>query len=95
MDATPHVWSMGVWKYLFMVVSCCLTSCLIHTCNAFDTTTIAVVDMKHVRILCRLITWNVNIWNHDLVEVRYTHVRAIKEHCTSTKEVYHMPNIIF
>ena len=33
--------------------------------------------------MCRLITWSVHIWNHDLVEVRHTHVRANKEHCTS------------
>ena len=50
---------------------------------------------KHVRIMCRLITWNVDMWNHGLVEVRYTHVRDNIEHYTSMKQVYHMSNIIF
>ena len=37
--------------------------------------------------MCRLITWNVNIWNHDLVEAHYTRVRDNNEHCTSTKQL--------
>ena len=45
--------------------------------------------------MCRLITLNVKIWNHDLVEVLYTHVSANNEHCTSMKQVYHMSNHIF
>ena len=45
--------------------------------------------------MCRLITWNVDIWNNDLAKVRYTHVRDNNEHCTSMKQVYHIPNIIF
>ena len=44
--------------------------------------------------MCRLITWNVDVWNHDPVEVRYTHVRDNNEHFTSMKQVYHMSNII-
>ena len=53
------------------------------------------MGMKHVRIMCRLITCSANIRNHNLVEVRYTHVRADKEHRTSMTQVYHMSNIIF
>ena len=53
------------------------------------------MGIKHVRIMYRLITWNVDIWNHSLVKARYTHVRDNNEHFTSTKQVYHMSNIIF
>ena len=53
------------------------------------------MGIKHVMIMCRLITWNVDILNHGLVEARYLHVRDNIEHYTSTKQVYNLSNIIF
>ena len=76
-------------------LSCRLSSCLINTCNTFVISTIVVMSIKHVRILCRLITWNVDKWNHSLVEALYTHVHDNNEHCTNTNQVYHMSNINF
>ena len=52
------------------------------------------MGIKYVRILCRLNTWDFDIWNHSLVEARYTHVRGNNGYCTSKKQVYHMSNII-
>ena len=53
------------------------------------------MGIKHVRIMCRLITWNVDIWNHGPIEARYAHVRDNNKHFTTTKQVYYMPNITF
>ena len=58
------------WEYrntlyhLVSLLSCRLTSCLIHTCKPFVITTIIVMGIKHVRIMFHLITWYVYIWNH-------------------------------
>ena len=52
------------------------------------------MGIQHLRIAFHLITSNVYTWDHDLVEVRYTHVRDHIKHCTNIMHVYHMPNII-
>ena len=52
------------------------------------------MGIKHVRIMFHLLIWHVYIWNHDLVEVRYTHVHDNNKHCTSMRQVYHMSNMI-
>ena len=71
-------------KLVHFALSCRLTSCLIHTCSIFVIETIVVMGLRQVRLMCRLITWNVDIWNHSLVEARYTHVRDNNEHLILT-----------
>ena len=36
------------------------------------------MGVKHVRMMCCLITWNFVEWNHGIVEARYKHVRAVR-----------------
>ena len=49
---------------------------------------------SHVRIAFHLIPCNVYTWNHDLDEIRYTHVCDNIKHCINIMQVYHMPTII-
>ena len=66
-------------------LSCHLTSCLIPTCESFDKTNIFVrTNVYFTRANC-VISLHMKClhMDHNLVEVRYTHVRDSIYHCTT------------
>ena len=76
-------------SYLFLALSCYLASCHSLTCDSF------VCNMHFTRANIFLsLHMDVHTWNHDLVEVRYTHVRDIISHCKHITRAHNMANTI-
>ena len=85
-----HTSSLLQLRYRHM--SCHLASCHSLTCDSFVYHEISR-NMHFTRANCFLFLHiGVYTWNHDLVEVRYTHVRDIISHCKHIMRVYKMAN---
>ena len=79
-NAIPYVVLSSIVSYSHVRFICC---------NEFGR------NMQFTRANCFLsLHMDVHTWNHDLVEVRYTHVRDIISYCKHITQVYDMPNYI-
>ena len=75
-------------------LTCNLASFHRYTCDSF-VYNVFFRKMHFTRANCFLsLQMDIHTWNHDLAEVRYTHVRDIISHCKHITREYNMANNI-